>query len=326
MIDRRRALIFAACLGILVAPLAAGAQPAGKAPRIGVTVGGFAPNPYVEALRRGLAELGWVEGKNILIEYRYAEGRADRWHEFMADLIGLKVDVIVAGGGGTATRAAKQLTSTIPIVMPATYDPVAAGLVSSLARPGGNVTGQAQLDAETTVKRMEFLKMLLPKAKRVAVLRSAALAQAHMDAMEAAARSLGLQLQVLTAGRAEELDAAFGAFKDARAEGLIVLASAVFTAHRKRVVDLAAQHRLVAVYEHRDFVDAGGLISYGPNFEELWRGAAKYVDKILKGAKPADLPIEQPKVFELAINRRTAGALQLTIPQSLLVRADRIVE
>lgn len=325
MIDRRRALIFAACLGIL-APLAAGAQPAGKAPRIGITVGGFAPNPYVEALRRGLAELGWVEGKNILIEYRYAEGRGDRWPEFMADLIGLKVDLIVAGGGAGPTRAAQQLTNTIPIVMPATYDPVAEGLVSSLARPGGNVTGQAQLDAETTVKRMEFLKMLLPKAKRVAVLRSAALAQAHMDAMEAAARSLGLQLQVLTAGRAEELDAAFGAFKDARAEGLIVLASAVFTAHRKRVVDLAAQHRLVAVYEHRDFVDAGGLISYGPNFEELWRGAAKYVDKILKGAKPADLPIEQPKVFELAINRRTAGALQLTIPQSLLVRADRIVE
>ena len=325
MIDRRRALIFAACLGIL-APLAAGAQPAGKAPRIGITVGGFAPNPYVEALRRGLAELGWVEGKNILIEYRYAEGRGDRWPEFMADLIGLKVDLIVAGGGAGPTRAAQQLTNTIPIIMPATYDPVAEGLVSSLARPGGNVTGQAQLDAETTVKRMEFLKMLLPKAKRVAVLRSAALAQAHMDAMEAAARSLGLQLQVLTAGRAEELDAAFGAFKDARAEGLIVLASAVFTAHRKRVVDLAAQHRLVAVYEHRDFVDAGGLISYGPNFEELYRGAAKYVDKILKGAKPADLPIEQPKVFELAINRRTAGALQLTIPQSLLVRADRIVE
>jgi putative ABC transport system substrate-binding protein len=325
MIDRRRALIFAACVGIL-APLAAAAQRTGKTSRIGITVGGFAPNAYVEALRRSLAELGWVEGKNILIEVRYAEGRGDRWHEIMAELIGLKVDVIVAGGGAGPTRAAQQLTNTIPIVMPATYDPVAEGLVSSLARPGGNVTGQAQLDAETTVKRMEFLKTLMPKAKRLAVLRSAALAQTHMDAMEAAARSLDLQLQMLTAGRAEELDAAFGAFKDARAEGLIVLASAVFTAHRKRVVDLAAQHRLVAVYEHGDFVDAGGLMSYGPNFEALWRGAATYVDRILKGAKPSDLPIEQPKMFELAINRRTARALQLTIPQSLLVRADRIVE
>ena len=326
MIDRRRALILAACVGILVAPLAADAQQSAKVPRIGVTVGGFAPNAYVEALRRGLAELGWVEGKNILIEVRYAEGRGDHWHEFMADLVGLKADVIVAGGGAGPTRAAQKLTNTIPIVMPATYDPVAEGLVSSLARPGGNVTGQAQLDAETTVKRMEFLKALMPNAKRVAVLRSAALAQAHMDAMEAAARSLGLELQVLTAGRAEELDAAFGAFKDARAEGLIVLASAVFTAHRKRVVELAAQHRFVAVYEHRDFVDAGGLMSYGPNFETLWRGAAKYVDKILKGAKPSDLPIEQPKAFELAINLRTARALQLTIPQSLLVRADQIVQ
>jgi putative ABC transport system substrate-binding protein len=281
----------------------------------------------VESLRRGLADLGWIEGKNILIEYRYAEGRNDRWPQMMTDLIALKVDLIVAGGGAVATHAAKQLTSTIPIVMPATYDPVAEGLVTSLARPGGNVTGHAQLDTETTVKRMEFLKALRPNAQRIAVLGQRGMyAQAHTDALAAAARSLGLQLIRLTASRAEELDAAFGAFKDARAEGLIVLASDVFTAHRKRVVDLAAPHRLVAVYEHRDFVEAGGLMSYGPNFDELWRGAARYVDRILKGATPADLPVEQPTKFEFAINLKTAKSLQVTIPQALLVRADRIVE
>ena len=327
MIARRRALVFTACAGILVASLGASAQQAAKVPRIGITVAGFAPNAYVESLRRGLTDLGWIEGKNILIEYRYAEGRNDRWPQMMADLIALKVDLIVAGGGEVATRAAKQLTSTIPVVMPATYDPVAAGLVSSLARPGGNVTGHAQQDTETTTKRMEFLKVLRPKVQRVAVLGQRAMyAQAHTDVLEAAARSLGLQLKRLTASRVEELDGAFSAFKDAGAEGLIVLASGVFTAHRKRVVDLAAQHRLVAVYEHRDFVEAGGLMSYGPNFEELWRGAARYVDRILKGATPADLPIEQPTKFELAINLKTARSLQVTIPQALLVRADRIVE
>jgi putative ABC transport system substrate-binding protein len=327
VIVRRRALVLAACAGILVAPLGASAQQAASVPRVGVTVAGFPPNAYVESLRRGLADLGWIEGKNILIEYRYAEGRNDRWPQMMADLVGLKVDLIVAGGGEPAVSAAKQLTSTIPIVMPATYDPVAAGLVSSLARPGGNITGHAQADAETTVKRMEFLKALRPKAQRVAVLGQRGMyAPAHTDAIEAAARSLGLQLQRLTASRVEALDGAFGAFKDAGAEGLIVLASGVFTAHRKRVVDLAAQHRLVAVYEHRDFVDAGGLMSYGPSFEELWRGAARYVDNILKGAAPADLPIEQPTKFELAINLKTARSLQITVPQALFVRADRIVE
>ena len=326
MIERRRAFVLTAALGVVFLSLVAEAQRAGKLPRIGVTVAGFAPNPYVDALRRALAEFGWVEGKNILIEYRYAEGRSDRYAAFMAELIGSKVDLIVAGGGAAPVRAARQLTSTIPIVMPAVFDPVAAGLVSSLARPGGNVTGQAQLDVETTVKRMEMLKAILPKLERVAVLRDPALVQAHADVMAAAARSLGLRLHVLTASRVEELDSAIGAAKDARAEALVVLASGVFTAHRQRIVDLAARNRLVAVYEHRDFVDAGGLISYGINLEEMWRGAAKYVDKILRGAKPADLPVEQPTTFEMVINLRTAKTLQLTIPQTLRVSADRIIE
>ena len=324
MTTRRELLLATGAL--LAAPLHAKAQQAGKVPRIGVTTAGFAPNPYIDAFRRGLAELGWVEGKNILIDYRYAEGRADRYPAFMAELAGLRVDLIVAGGGAGATRAAMQATSMLPIVMPATYDPVAAGLVSSLARPGGNVTGQAQLDIETTVKRMEFLRAILPKAKRVAVLRDPALVQAHGNTMEASARSLGLRLQVLTASRLEDLDRAFAAAKEARAEALIVLASGVFTAHRKRVVDLAAQNQLVAVYEHRDFVEAGGLLSYGPNFEELWRGAARYVDKILRGAKPADLPIEQPTSFELVVNMRTAKALGIKIPQSILLRATQVIE
>lgn len=324
--NRRRRFLATLGLGFLVAPVASFAQQLQKVRRIGVTVAGFAPNPYVESLRRRLAELGWVEGRDILIEVRYAEGRADRFPEIIAELIGLKVDLIVAGGGATPVRAAMQLTSMIPIVMPAVYDPVAAGLVSSLARPGGNVTGQSQLDTESTAKRMEFLKAVLPKIERLAVLRSSMQTQVQVDAMEGAARLLGLRLQVITASRVEELDGAFRAAKDTRSEALIVLASPVFTAHHRKVVNFAAQHRLVAVYEHRDFVDAGGLMSYGPNFEELWRGAAKYVDKILKGAKPADLPVEQPTNLELVINMKTAKALGIAIPHSLLLRANWVIE
>ena len=321
---KRRDVLLAA--GALLAAPFAEAQQAAKVPRIGVTVAGFAPNPYVDAMRRSLAELGWVEGRTILIEVRYAEGRVERFPAFMEELVRLKVDLVVAGGGATPVRAAMRATSAIPIVMPAVYDPVAAGLVSSLARPGGNVTGQAQLDIETTVKRMEILRAILPKAERVAVLRDPAVVQAHANAMEASARSLGLRLYIVTAGGVEELDGAFRAAREARGEGLIVLASGVFTANSKRLVDLAARNQLVAVYEHRDFVEAGGLISYGINLEELWRGAAKYVDKILKGAKPADLPVEQPTTFELVVNLKTAKTLGINVPQTILLRATNVIE
>ena len=322
---RRRKFLVAFALGFLVAPVASFAQQLQKVRRIGVTVAGFAPNAYVESLRRGLTELGWIEGRNILIEVRYAEGRSDRYPAFVAELIDLKAELIVAGG---SPEAAKQATSNIPIVIPAVTDPVARGLVASLARPGGNITGLSQQDTETTVKRMELLKTILPRMERVAVLRSSGWAQvqAQADAMEDAARVLQLSLQALTASRVEDLDGAFRAAKGAGAEALIVLASAVFTAHHRRVVDLAAQHRLIAVYEHRDFVEAGGLVSYGPNFEELWRGAARYVDRILKGAKPADLPMEQPTNLELVINMKTAKVLGLTIPRSVLLRANRVIE
>ena len=330
MIERRRALVLTAALGVLFLPLVTQAQQAGKVPRIGVVLAGSAPNPYADALRRGLADLGWAEGRNILIDYRYAEGRSERYPAFFAELIRLKVDLIVAGGGAVAVRAAKQATSTIPIVMPLVGDPVASGLVSSLARPGGNVTGQSQQEEEINAKRMEFLKAILPKAERVAVLRDSRgdprSVQVQVNAVEAAARSLGLRLQVLSVSRVEEFDGAFAAAKDAGAEGLIVPASAFFNYNRRRLIDIAAQNRLVAVFENRDFADDGGLISYGVNIGEMWRSAAKYVDKILKGAKPADLPVEQPTTFELVINLRTAKALQLTIPQTLLVRADRIIE
>lgn len=337
MIEKRRIAILTAAIGILLVPLVPEAQLAGKAPaatqispvpRIGVTLAPAAPSPYADALRRGLAELGWIEGKNILIDYRYAGGRSDRYPAFMAELVALKVNVIVAGGGVVAVRAAKQATSAIPIVMPAIIDPVATGLVASLPRPGGNVTGQSMLDIDITTKRMEFLKAVSPRLERIAVLNDPSQGDVPVQAgaMEAAARSLGLRLQFINVGRIDELDGALDAAKAARAEGLIVLASGLFTANRQRLVDIATRYRLAAVYEHRDFVDAGGLLSYGVNFEEMWHSAAKYVDRILKGAKPSDLPVEQPNTFELVINLRAAKMLQVTIPPTLLLRADRVLE
>ncbi|MGH8692595.1 MAG: ABC transporter substrate-binding protein [Burkholderiales bacterium] len=330
VIDRGRALIVGVALGIFLLPVITGAQQARTLPRIGVVVAGSAPNPYTDALRRGLAEHGWAEGRNILIEYRYAQGRNERYPAIFAELVRLKVDVIVAGGGTAGARAAKQATSTIPIVTPLVGDPVASGLVSSLARPGGNVTGQSQVDTQIIAKRLELLKAILPKAERVAMLRDSTVesrsVQIVVDASEAAARSLGLRLQVLSVSRADEFDSAFAAAKASGAEGLVVPASAFFNYNRRLLIDLAERHRLPAVFENREFPETGGLMSYGVNVVEMYRNVAKYVDKILKGAKPTDLPVEQPTAFELVINLRTAKALQLSIPQTVLVRADRIIE
>ena len=329
-IDSRRVLILAAVLGVLLLPLVGEAQQAEKAPRIGVTLVGSPPSPYAEALRRGLAELGWFDGRNIVIEYRYAEGRRDRYAAFMADLIDLKVHVIVAGGGGSAVRAAVKATSVIPIVVPVMGDPVVSGLVRSMARPGGNLTGQSQVEADISAKRAELFKAILPRAERVAVLRDSGeeprSAQNWVDPAVAAARSLGLRPQVVSASGVEDLEAAFAAAKAGGAEGLIVPASAFFNNHRQRIVDLSLRYRLVGVFENRGFAEVGGLISYGVNIAEMYRDAARYVDKILRGAKPADLPIEQATRFELVINLRTAKVLQVPIPQTLLIRADRVVE
>jgi putative ABC transport system substrate-binding protein len=324
-VDRRTWLV--GSLGFLAAPLAAGAQQAGKVPRIGVMAAGAVASPdFADALRRGLAELGWVEGQNILIEWRYAEGRPERYPALLAELVRLKVDLIVAGGGTPGARAARNATSTIPIVMPVVGDPVASGLVASLARPGGNVTGLSMLNTEISTKRVELLREVLPRIERVAVLHDAAADTPDLGATLAAASFLGLRQQVLSVGRPEEFHGVFEAARKSGAEALIVLASPVFNTHRRRLIDLAAQNRLIAVYEHREFPHSGGLMSYGPDLADMNRRAAKYIDKILKGAKPADLPVEQPTVFELVINMKTAKMLGLAIPPAVLARADRVIE
>jgi putative ABC transport system substrate-binding protein len=322
----RRAFISGATLGLLAAPLVAGAQHPAKLPRIGITTAEPAHGPYTEALTRGLSDLGWVEGQNILVDYRSAEGRPERFPALIAELIHLKVDIIVAGGGTVGARAAKRATSTIPIVMPVVTDPVGAGLVSSLARPSGNVTGLSMLNTEIIAKRVQLLKDVLPRAERLAVLRDPAADPTQAGAVQATARALGLRLHVLSASRPDEFPSAFEAARKDGAEALIVLASSFFNAHRRQLVDLAAQNRLATMYEHREFPDIGGLMSYGPNIVEMYRRAAYFVDKILKGATPGDLPIEQPTKFELIINLKTAKALGLTIPPSLLQRADQVIE
>ena len=317
-------------LAALFPPVVTKAQQPRKLFRIGVVVAGSTPNLYTEALRRGLAELGWAEGRNLVIEDRYAEGRNERYPALFAELVRLKVDVIVAGGGTAGVRAAKQATSSIPIVMPLVGDPIASGLVSSLARPGGNVTGQSQMETELIAKRVELLKLVLPKAAQVAILRDSTAdqraTQVIVDAAEAAARTQGLLLQVFKVGRVEEFEGVFAAAKAAGAEGLAVPASAFFNYNRRHLIDLAAKYRMPAVFENREFAESGGLISYGIDVVRMYRSAARYVDKILKGAKPADLPVEQPTTYELVINLRTAKALQLPMPSTILVRADRLIE
>jgi len=322
--NRHRGLLVGA-LVLCAWPISAEAQPSSRIPRIGIISAGSWPNPLTAAFLKGLGELGWVEGQSIAIEYRWAEGRPDRYPVFAAELVRLKVDLIVAGGGERGAQAAKLATSTIPIVAPVTADPVGAGLVASLARPGGNVTGLSMQNTELSAKRLELLKEAFPKVTRVAVIHDPGAGMEQVRTTEAAGRSLGLKLNVLKVDRPEDFEDAFKAAKRERADALVILASSVLNTHRRRLVDLAAKHRLVAVYEHRLFSDDGGLMSYGPDLQDMNRRAAIYVDKILRGAKPADLPIEQPTKFELVINLKTAKALGLTLPQSVLGRADEII-
>ena len=321
--DRRTFL--GVTLGTLAAPLAAGAQQAGRIPRIGILRPGSPPDPLVEAFRQGLHELGYAEGRNISIEYRWAEGRDERLPSLAADLVRLQVDVIVAGA---AAMAAKQATKDIPIVMPLGFsDPVKVGLVASLGRPGGNVTGLTSLSEELPGKWMELIKETLPRVSRVAVLWDPVGDPNQVRVSELAARSLDVRLQVLKVGRPDGIDGAFIGAKENHAGALIVLGSPIFYAHRPRLIELAARHRLPTIYPQREFVaGSGGLMSYGADYRDQFRRAATYVDKILKGAKPADLPIEQPTKFELVINLKTAKALGLTIPPSVLGRADQVIE
>jgi ABC-type uncharacterized transport system substrate-binding protein len=329
-VDRRAFLAGSAAL--LAAPLAAGAQPAATVARVGWLGANRAAIPHLhEAFRQGLRDLGYVEGRNLAIEYRDAEGKLERLPARAAELVALKVDVIVAPTT-PAALAAKEATRTLPIVFAGAADPVTSGLVTSLARPGGNVTGLSLLAPELVGKCLEKLKQAVPGISRVAVLwqPGAMVEDTEKDmlkAAEVAARALGVRLQFVEARGPEDFDRAFSDMTRARAGALTVFSMTMFVLERRRLVDLAAKNRLPAVYVGlREFVDAGGLMAYGPNVADLYRRAATYVDKILKGAKPADLPVEQPTKFELAINLKTAKALGITIPQSLLRQADQVME
>jgi putative ABC transport system substrate-binding protein len=284
----------------------------------------------VEAFLQGLRDLGYVEGRNVVIEYRSAEGKLERYPALVAELVALKVDVIFVPGT-PAALAAKQATRTLPIVFAAAADPVADGLVTSLAQPGGNVTGLSSFSPELVGKRLELLKQAVPGVSRVAVLWQPGGQGERTDKdllkrADVAARALGVQLQVVEVRGPADFDRAFSDITRARAGALTVLGTPMFFTERRRLVDLAAKNRLPAVYGTRDYVDVGGLMAYGPNTADLVRRAATYVDKILKGAKPADLPVEQPTKFELLINLKAAKALGLTIPQSLLQRADEVIQ
>ena len=329
MIDRR-AFIGTLAGGLLAAPLAAEAQQAGKVWRIGLLSyaasdsGGAA---RWKAFREQLRELGYVEGQNVFFESRWGDGQVGRLRGLAAELIDAKVDIMVTASS-EAALAAKQATRSIPIVTATGGDPVKLGVVASLARPGGNVTGVFSLSNDLVGKRLEFLKQLIPRVARVAFLRHSdnrASALNLRDA-ESAARPLGLVVQSVGVRGPKELDAAFGAMKRERADAVIVLEATAFFPDRQRIADLALMHRLPMAAQAREYAEAGALISYGTDYLDLFRRAAMYVDKILKGAKPADLPIEQPTKFELVINLRTAKALGLTIPPSLLQRADQVIE
>jgi putative ABC transport system substrate-binding protein len=322
---------FALALVLFAAPLAAEAQPAGKTPRIGLL---FLSSPSsgagasgIEAFRSSLRDLGYVEGRTIAIEYRSAEGRAERLPGLAAQLVERKVDIIVTGGGNVSTLAARKATTTIPIVMSGSLSAVESGLVDSLARPGGNVTGLT-VPRELGEKQLELLRELVPSLSRVVVLIRSNLATAPQRAQ---GKALALEffrvaIEYLEVDEPEDLARAFGTARTWRPNAMIVGPDPLFFHQRDQILEFARMARLPIMYPFRDFVDAGGLISYSLNAMEAYRGVARYVDKILKGAKPADLPVEQPTKFELVINVKTAKALGVTIPPSLLLRADQVIE
>ncbi len=313
---------------LLVTVSSAEAQQPTKIPRIGY-LNATSPSTSparIEAFRQGLRELGYVEGNNIVIEVRHAEGKLDRLPSLAAELVRLKVDIIVSVGPAT-TRPAKEATSTIPIVMAQDNDPVATGVIASLARPGGNITGLSTLAPEISGKRLELLKEIIPKLSRVAVFgASTMLGQVQMlREVEAAAGALKVKFQYLDVLDPKDIEAAFQTAIKGRAEAALVLQSAVMSSQRKLVIDLAEKHRLPAIYAQTEYMEAGGLMYYGTNTPDLFRRAAIYVDKILKGAKPADLPVEQPKKFEFIVNLKAAKQINLTIPPNVLARADRVI-
>jgi len=326
---QRRIFAVALCTVLFALCVSAHAQQPTKIPRIGLlfTATPSAAAARIEAFRQGLRELGYVEGKNILIEQRYAEGQLNHMNELAAELVRLKVDVIVTIGPA-ATRPAKEATHAIPIVMGVDDDPVGNGFVASLARPGGNITGLASLAPEIGGKQLELLKEIVPRLSRVAVLGTSTQpgnAQSLREA-EVAAGALAVKLQYLDVLSPKDIEPVFRTASNGRAEAVLVLRASIFFSHRKQIVDLAAKRQLPAMYYTTEYVEEGGLMTYGVSITDLFRRAATYVDKILKGAKPAELPIEQPTKFELVVNLKTAKRIGLTIPPNVLARADKVIK
>jgi putative tryptophan/tyrosine transport system substrate-binding protein len=322
---RRIGLAVVLALSVVLAPLADEAQPAGKVYRIGFLRAGQPPKTFVEAFQQGLRARGYIEGRNVVIEYRYTDGSFDELSRLAAELVRFNVDVILASGA-PAAFAARSATTKVPIVFASVYDPVEIGLVTGLAHPGGNVTGLSQTSADLGGKRLELLKELLPKLKSVAILwHPANLTNlVQKKSVEVAARTLGVDTKSVPVQDPSQFGSAF---EDARGvDALVQVDDPLLITHRRQLAELAVRSRLPAIAGLREYVDAGGLMSYGADHPDLYRRAATYIDKILKGAKPADLPIEQPTKFDLVINLKTAKALGLTIPQSLLVRADEIIQ
>jgi putative tryptophan/tyrosine transport system substrate-binding protein len=317
--------IFAVVILAFVHP--AEAQQPKKVPRIGYLGTGSRSSAVVEAFQQELHDLGYIEGQNITVEYRSTEGMAERLPNLVAELVQLKVDIIVVGGS-PATQAAKNATQTIPIVMTNVTGPVEIGLVASLAHPGGNVTGLSNVGSDLGGKQLELLKEAFPKISRVAVLWDSAIRgnALWLGEMKVTAEALRITLQPVDVHRPDDFEHAFSAIKKEHASALSALRNAVTSIYRPRIVDFAAKSRLPAMYPDREFVEIGGLMSYGPNFADLYRRAATYVDKILKGTKPADLPVEQPMKFEFIINLKAAKQIGLTIPPNVLARADKVIK
>jgi putative tryptophan/tyrosine transport system substrate-binding protein len=328
MTCRTIALLITLALGLLVAPLAATARPAGGAVTIGY-LGNSSPSlepDLVEAFREGLRQLGYVEGQNLIIRYVWAEGQQERYADLARELVQLQPDIILTAGT-PGTLAAMHATPSIPIVTAIAGEPIAAGLVASLARPGGNVTGLSTLAAELEGKRLELFKQAVPTLSRVVALLNPAnpFTTIGWKATQPAAEALGLTLQPVEARGPHDLDHAFATIKEVRPDGLIIIPDRFLLTYRASIVHFMAEHRLPGMFPFRDFVQEGGLLAYGPDYTDLYRRAATYVDKILKGAKPADLPVELPTKFELLINLKTAQALSLTIPPILLFQATEVI-
>jgi putative ABC transport system substrate-binding protein len=321
----RRTFLGAVSGSLLAAPLAAEAQPAGKVYRIGFLRAGQPPESYLDGFQQGLRERGYVYGQNVVVEFRATDGSVDPLPRLTEELLRLKVDVFLASAAPAAV-AVRRATTSVPIVFVGVVDPVGLGLVPSLGRPGGSITGLATTSADFAGKRLELLRAIVPSLRRVAVLWHPANPSnpIQLKGAQAAARALGIRLEPVSIQGPNDFDSASKAVPGT--DGLLFLESPLFTTHRARLAELAARSRLPAIYGQREYVEVGGLMSYGTHFKDLYRRAAWYVDKILKGAKPGDLPVEQPTNFELVINLKTAKALGLTIPPSLLQRADQVIE